>query len=79
MIREIYGSMVCKDYNGEKISGEILDEIEELLKSRKGKMDGQEYTQYQDELKFIAAAAEASGFVTGVRFAFRLFAEIIQE
>lgn len=79
MIREIYASMVCKNYDGEKISGDILDEIEELLKSKKGKMDGQEYMQYQDELKIIAAAAEESGFVEGFAFAFRLFAEIIQE
>ncbi len=79
MIREIYSSMVSKDNNGDKISQEVKDEITALLKTRKGKMDDQEYRQYQDELSFIAAAAEESGFVMGVRFAFRLFAEIIQE
>ena len=78
MIREIYRSMFCKDYE-DKISREIKGEIETLLKNREGRMDNQEYRQYQDELSLIASAAEESGFVKGFQFAFRLFAEVIQE
>ena len=65
--------------NEDKISREIKDEIAVLLKNRKGKMDNQEYGQYQDELSFIASAAEESGFVKGFQFAFRLFTEVIRE
>lgn len=79
MIRELYSNMVCKDYSGEKISREIKDEIAALLKNRKERMDNQEQRQYQDELSFIAAAAEENGFVKGFQFAFRLFAEVIQK
>ena len=80
MIRELYQRMiVCKEYNGDKISREIKDEVEVLLKSREGEMDSQEYRNYQDELYMIACAAEESGFVKGFQFAFRLFAEIIRE
>ncbi len=79
MIRELYSRIVCKDCNGDKISQEIKDEIAVLLKNRKGKMDNQEYGQYQDELSFIASAAEESGFVKGFQFAFRLFTEVIRE
>lgn len=79
MIRKIYSSMVCKDYNGDKISREIKDEIATLLKNRKEKMSNQEYRQYQDELNLIASASEESGFVKGFQFAFWLFAEVIQK
>lgn len=77
MIRELYSRMVCKDYNEDKISREIKDEIAVLLKNREGKMDNQECREYQDELSFIASAAEENGFVKGFQFAFLLFAEVI--
>ncbi len=79
MIRELYSKMACRDYGKDRISREVKEEIAGLLKEREEKTGGCTCGKCQDDLYLIASAAEESGFVKGFQFAFRLFAESIQE
>ena len=79
MIRELYSKIACENYGKERISREVKEEIADFLKENEEKPGGCTCGKCQDDLYIIASAAEESGFVRGFRFAFRLFAESIQE
>ena len=79
MIREMYRNMLREQEGTDKISKGTEQEIKNLLSSG-GESGGQEgYARCRDCAFYIASAAEENGFVQGFRYAFRLFAECMQE
>ncbi len=79
MIQEMYRNMLREQEGTDKISKGTEQEIKNLLSSE-GESGGQEgYARCRDCAFYIASAAEENGFVQGFRYAFRLFAECMQE
>ncbi len=79
MIRELYAKMQWEGSSTDKIDGSIREEISNLLKDERSKMDQKDYERFQDKVSLIASAAEENGFVKGFRYAFYLFMECICE
>lgn len=79
MIRELYGSMLQETGSVDRISRETKEEIMNLLSGEEKEMGKEEYAKYRDFALYIACAAEENGFVKGFKYAFRLFAECMQE
>ena len=77
-IRSLYVRTVQEENQGEKISKKTQEEINGLLKEweRGGNQNGEEF---EDKILLAACAAEENGFVMGIRYAFRLFSECMQE
>lgn len=79
MIRELYNDMLRKTEREGRLGRELEEEIEGLLEGVEKKLGEQEYWEYKDNALYIACAAEEEGFVEGFKYAFRLFAECLQE
>ncbi len=77
-IRSLYAEMVREERHTEKISKKTQEDIYKLLGEweRGGNQNGGEVA---DKVLLAACAAEENGFVMGMRYAFRLFAECMQE
>lgn len=79
VIRKLHRDLLLEKGCQDKISRKTQEEIYSLLRDKKGQMDGQDYECYQEEIFLAASAAEENGFVSGFKYAFRLFSECIQE
>lgn len=79
MIREMYRNMLREQEGTDKISKGTEEEIRNLLSSEGEGRGQEEYARCRDFAFYIASAAEENGFVQGFRYAFRLFAECMQE
>lgn len=77
-IRSLYVRTVQEENQGEKISKKTMEEVNELLKEREREGNRNE-EELADKVLLAACAAEENGFVMGIRYAFRLFAECMQE
>lgn len=77
-IRSLYAEMVRGECHTEKISRKTQEDVYRLLEEweREGNRNGEEVA---DKVLLAACAAEENGFVMGIRYAFRLFAECMQE
>ncbi len=78
-IREIYCELIKDMTDVDEISMWLRKELTDLLQSERGEMEKQEYEKYRDKAFLFAAAGEEAGFIRGFRYAFRLFAECIDE
>lgn len=78
-IREIYCELIKDMTDVDEISMWLRKELTDLLQSERGEMEKQEYEKYRDKAFLFAAAGEEVGFIRGFRYAFRLFAECIDE
>ena len=79
IIIKLYKNYLLEQGYTEKINKKTQKEIQALLKDKKGTMGEQEYEYYEDEILLAASAAQENGFVSGFKYAFRLFSECIQE
>lgn len=79
MIRQLYNDMLRKTEREGRLGKELEEEIAGLLEDVEKKLGQQEYWEYKDNVLFIACAAEEEGFLKGFKYAFRLFAECLQE
>lgn len=79
MIRELYRNMLREQEGADRISRETEEEIRNLLRGEEKEMGQEEYDKCRDFACYIASAAEENGFVMGFKYAFRLFAECMQE
>ena len=79
IINKLYRDLLVEEGCTDKISRKTQEEIQALLKDKKETMEEQEYECYLDEILLAASAAEENGFVSGFKYAFRLFSECVQE
>lgn len=79
MIRELYRNMLREQEGADKISRGTEEEIRNLLRGEEKEMGKEENDKCRDFACYIASAAEENGFVMGFKYAFRLFAECMQE
>lgn len=79
MIRKLYNDMLREQEGADKISRGTEEEIRNLLRGEEKEMGKEEYDKCRDFACYIASAAEENGFVMGFKYAFRLFAECMQE
>lgn len=70
--------MVQEECHTQKISKRTQEEINGLWKEWKQK-DSRGQEEFLDRVWLTACAAEENGFVMGFKYAFRLFAECMQE
>lgn len=79
MIRDLYAKMVLGGEAGEAIVREREAEVNSLLEGLEKGLGQEEYEKYRDCALSVAAAAEERGFVQGMRYGMRLFAEFMLE
>lgn len=71
--------MLREQEGADKISRGTEEEIRNLLRGEEKEMGKEENDKCRDFAYYIASAAEENGFVMGFKYAFRLFAECMQE
>ena len=79
IIRELYRNMLREQEGADKITRGTEEEIRNLLSGEEKGVGQEEYDKCRDFAFYIASAAEENGFIQGFRYAFRLFAECMQE
>ena len=78
-IRMIYANRIQKEQREDPINLRKEKEILEVLRTFEEKLDRKQYIEVRDKAFLIALIGEESGFVKGMRYAFRLYQECIYE
>ena len=78
-IKDLYYATLQERADGDKLNSSMKEEILKLLREEEKLLEKQKYEEYRDKVFRVASIAEEAGFIRGVKYAFRLFAECLQE